>query len=224
MHMMQLLRRLSGDVNKNDYYNLGYPTVDRAMLIILWLHMIVVTIGTAYIVLFDPALTMPGPLSWRILSTGEALWVVALAALATFLPTLLRDRLPNHYFYRILVTLALFTYSYLIVFATGGSIEAHFHFFVIFLLLIAYYDWRLFWIGLVAVALHHGILNYLAPHWVYFYGRNDVSVIAHAIPVVLVAIFSTWIAAEGKKRVTLAAAKNKELEQELRRRIPELGE
>jgi methyl-accepting chemotaxis protein len=121
--------------------------------------------------------------------------------------------------YRILVTNALFLYSFLIVFTTGGSIEGHFHFFVIFLLLVMYYDWRLGWFGLVAVALHHGILNYVAPSWVYFYGRNDTSVIGHALPVLFTVLFTTIIAENGRRSVGEAAVTNKDLENRLRQKF-----
>ena len=221
--MSKLISLFTADINKDHFYNFRYDAVDRAMLIVLWVHAVTVSLAVLLVFYFAPALTEPGPLSWRPLGAIETAWVVALALAAALIPIFLKGRLSNHYFYRTIITLALFTYSYLLVFASGGSIEAHFHFFVIFLLLILYYDWRLAWIGLVAVALHHGILNYVQPEWVYYYGRNDVSVIAHALPVLLVAIFSTWITNEKKARVELTAQKNKELEMQLRRKIPGLS-
>lgn len=44
---------------------------------------------------------------------------------------------------------------------------------------------------LVLVALHHIILNYFAPSWVFEYGRNDLAIIAHAVPVIITVIFTT---------------------------------
>ena len=102
---------------------------------------------------------------------------------------------------RRLVTMALTTFSYLFVFLSGGSIEMHFHFFMMMALLIVYLDWRLGWLVLLLVGLHHGVLNYVAPHWVYFYGRNDFSVIAHAIPVLATAIFTTVLCANNRQVV-----------------------
>ena len=110
---------------------------------------------------------------------------------AALIPTLVQGKLDHHYLWRIFVSVALTTYSYLFVFVSGGSIEMHFHFFMIMALLVVYADWRLEWIVLILTALHHGILNYLQPEWVYFYGRNDISVIAHALPVLTTAIFTT---------------------------------
>lgn len=85
------------------------------------------------------------------------------------------------------------TYSYLFVFISGESIEMHFHFFIVAALLVMYADWRLGWILLALTVIHHGILNYVQPGWVYFYGRNDISVISHAIPVLVMVIFTTAV-------------------------------
>jgi methyl-accepting chemotaxis protein len=65
------------------------------------------------------------------------------------------------------------------VLISGGSIEMHFHFFMIMAVLVVYSDWRLGWLVLVLTALHHVILNYVRPDWVYFYGRNDFAIVAH---------------------------------------------
>lgn len=218
-----LLRQFLGDINREDYYNLHYPKLDRTMIVVLWSHFVAVALFTLVIYVLQPAAYSPGPFSWRVLSFTETTWVIILAGLAALIPTLLCNRLPSHYIFRLIVTLCLLVYSYIIVFASGGSIEGHFHFFVILLLLVLYYDWRLAWVGLVAVALHHGILNYTAPDWVYYYGRNDVSVVAHALPVLLIAIVNTWIAERGRAQVKLTAAKNEELENVLRQKIPGLS-
>lgn len=117
---------------------------------------------------------------------------------------------------------APFFYSYLIVFTMGGSIEGHFHFFVIFALLCVYADWRLGWIGLVAVALHHIILNIEESGWVYAYGRNDITVISHAIPVLVTVIFTAWICNNARRSVQTITQANKFLETKLRDSIPDL--
>src|SRR3989338_6061744 len=118
-----------------------------------------------------------------------AWWNAAL--FAPFLPAVLRGRFKNHYLYRFITANALITFSYLLVFISGGSIEWHFHFFVIFALLTLYADWRLNWWGIVAVALHHQVLNNIAPNWVYFYGENDLAFLAHALLVLFMAIVTT---------------------------------
>src|SRR3989338_6074178 len=64
-----------------------------------------------------------------------------------------------------------------------------------------FWGWRLGWIMLVLVGLHHGILNYVAPTWVYFYGRNDFAVVAHALPVLVAVIFTTILAENNRKSI-----------------------
>ncbi|MGH2715675.1 MAG: putative bifunctional diguanylate cyclase/phosphodiesterase [Thermoleophilaceae bacterium] len=57
----------------------------------------------------------------------------------------------------------------------GGTIEAHFHFFVVIPILILYQDWGPFLLALVYVVIHHGALGALDPSSVY----NHPSAIAH---------------------------------------------
>src|SRR5579859_4628677 len=113
-----------------------------------------------------------------------------IAFLAAGVPTVLWGRLSNHYVWRLIMSAALTVYSYLFVFMSGGSIEMHFHFFMVMALITVYSDWRLGWLVFVLTVLHHGILNYVAPTWVYSYGRNDIAVVAHALPVLATAIFT----------------------------------
>jgi ABC-type multidrug transport system fused ATPase/permease subunit len=189
---------LKSDINKDfaEYFN--YNKVDRLLVKILWWHLAVVSLWVFAIVIFEPARYFQSPLSYRNLGLKEALSVVLIGSLASLSITLLKGRLKNHYIYRIAVTCALVVYSFLIVFMTGGSIEAHFHFFIVFALLCVYCDWRLGWIATLLTALHHGILNYIAPSWVYFYGRNDFSIIAHSLPVIVAVLFTTWICEIGR--------------------------
>ncbi len=215
---------LTSDINKEDYYTLDYPKIDRWMIKILWTHFGLLSAYALWVYFFQPALYYPGPLSWGVISLQATLTVIGIAFLASLLPTLLRGKVKNHYYYRLLVTNCLFIFSYLVVFDTGGSIEAHFHFFIVLALLAVYYDWRIGWVGVVVVAAHHGILNFIAPNWVYYYGQNDVSVIAHGLPVAIAAIYLTWIAESGKRSVKMASSTNKELEQKLRQAVPALND
>jgi glucose-6-phosphate-specific signal transduction histidine kinase len=211
------------DINKQHYFSLHYPEVDRYMLTILWCHFAVVSLLALAIYYFAPATYYPSPFSWRVIDLPSTLAVIALGFLACILPTALLGKIKNHYYYRLLVINCLFVFSYLIVFDTGGSIEAHFHFFVVLALLAIYFDWRLGWVGVVVVALHHSILDFVKPDWVYFYGRNDISVVAHALPVAIAALYITWIAENGRKSVERMAVANKILEDKLREKIPELN-
>jgi diguanylate cyclase (GGDEF)-like protein/PAS domain S-box-containing protein len=70
------------------------------------------------------------------------------------------------------VALGLLTASAVLVYGWHGQIEAHFHFFVMIVLLSLYEDWLPFGLAIGYVALEHGILGALAPHDVYSHGGN----------------------------------------------------
>src|ERR1700736_519498 len=203
---------LVSDINHDYAVAMNYGTVDRFMIKILWWHL-----GFAALMAFANSYLrlsawLPSPFSWRVLDTDEALTAVLVAVAAVVIPTLVRDTLANHYIWRIIVSAALTTYSYLFVFMSGGSIEMHFHFFMVMALITVYSDWRLGWFVLVLTALHHGILNYVAPTWVYFYGRNDVAVVAHALPVAATAIFTSLLCINNRRSVAMAQAARQGLE------------
>ncbi|HUQ30266.1 MAG TPA: hypothetical protein VM103_01975 [Candidatus Paceibacterota bacterium] len=179
------------DINKGFAEALGYAEVDAYMIKVLWWHCGVFTLLAFANSVLKVAAYYPNPFAWRVISSTEALVTVGIGLVALLVPVLLRRNIQNHYMWRIVITLAFLTYSYLFVFISGGSIEMHFHFFIIAALIVMYADWRLGWILLVLTGLHHIILNYVQPGWVYFYGRNDFSVISHAVPVLIAVIFTT---------------------------------
>jgi len=181
------------DINKDFAEALGYREVDRFMRKILWWHFGVFTSLVFANSVLKLANHYPSPFSWRVISSNEAIIALIIALLATTIPFYLAGKIKNHYLWRILITVAFVTYSYLFVFVSGGSIEMHFHFFIVAALIVMYADWRLGWILLFFTALHHGILNYLEPGWVYFYGRNDLSVVSHVIPVLVAVIFTSAV-------------------------------
>jgi diguanylate cyclase (GGDEF)-like protein len=61
----------------------------------------------------------------------------------------------------------LVTCSALLVHLWEGTIEAHFHFFVMIGLLSLYQDWVPFLLAILYVVLHHGVMGALHPHSVY---------------------------------------------------------
>lgn len=101
-------------------------------------------------------------------SVLEASTIGLLAAAATFTRWPARWRAA-------FAALGLVTSSAILVHFSGGVIEAHFHFFVIILLLALYEDWIPFLIALGYVVLHHGVAGQLAPEAVY----NHPDAIAH---------------------------------------------
>src|SRR4051794_39935050 len=67
----------------------------------------------------------------------------------------------------LLVALGLLTSSAVIVHLSDGVIEAHFHFFVVIVLLTLYEDWTIFLLAAAFVVLHHGVGGVLDPHAVF---------------------------------------------------------
>src|SRR5437660_8649196 len=207
------------DINRDYGAAMNYGAIDRYLARILWWHMGIVALMAVANSYLRMALYAPSPFSWRLLGGWEAAVATLLGIAAAAVPALVRGKIENHYVWRIVVSVAFTTYSYLLVFLSGGSIEMHFHFFMVLALLTVYNDWRLGWIVLVLTALHHGILNYVAPSWVYYYGRNDLSVIAHAIPVAATAIFTSLLCTNNRRSVVIQQTLRQELEREFLSRM-----
>jgi hypothetical protein len=66
-----------------------------------------------------------------------------------------------------LATLGLVMCSALLVHLSGGLIEAHFHFFIVVILVTLYENWVPFVLALVFVVVHHGTVGVLDPRSVY---------------------------------------------------------
>ncbi|MDP8957426.1 MAG: PAS domain S-box protein [Actinomycetota bacterium] len=127
----------------------------RAMLAILWLH--------------APGLAIFGIV--QNFGVGHSLieaGIVAVIALASSLPLRTR-KVPAA-----LVSFGLLTSSAILVHMSGGFIEAHFHFFVMIVLLSLYEDWTPFLLAVAYVVVHHGVFGALDPRSVY----NHASAIA----------------------------------------------
>jgi diguanylate cyclase (GGDEF)-like protein/PAS domain S-box-containing protein len=128
----------------------------RAMLTLLWLH----AIGLATFA------TAQGYGVWHGLQEGAI--VATIAAAATLAGT--RKRMAAT-----LVSLGLITSSAVLVHLWGGVIEAHFHFFVMIVLLALYEDWVPFLVAAAYVVLHHGLIGALDADSVY----NHAEAVAH---------------------------------------------
>ena len=199
------------DINKENYDVLNYKEIDKFMVRVLWFSSLLLSIYAFGIFYFKPALIYPSPYSWRAISLSEALIVSSAALMTALVMTVLKGRFRNHYIYRFFMTNATMIYAYLLVFVTGGAIEAHFYFFIMLGLLVLYADWRLGWFAVIAVALHHAGLNFYEPQWVYFYGRNDIAFSAHALLVIIMAVFTTHICEHMRKSMESLRIANKEL-------------
>jgi methyl-accepting chemotaxis protein len=67
----------------------------------------------------------------------------------------------------LLAALGLVTTSGFLVHFSGGYIEAHFHFFVVMAVVAVYEDWLPFLVGIVFVAVQHGVFGMIDPSRVY---------------------------------------------------------
>jgi diguanylate cyclase (GGDEF)-like protein/PAS domain S-box-containing protein len=89
------------------------------------------------------------------------------------------------------VATGLLTSSALVVHVSGGYVEAHFHFFVMIVVLTLYEDWIPFLLATFYVVLHHGIGSSLGGHAVF----RDADHIAH--PWKWAGIHAAFVAAAG---------------------------
>ena len=128
----------------------------RALLTLLWLHAFGLAIFAA-------------AQGYSLLhSLQEGAIVGSFAAAATLAGT--RKRMAAT-----LVSFGLITSSAVLVHIWGGVIEAHFHFFVMIVILSLYEDWVPFLVAAGYVVLHHGLAGTLDPHSVY----NHADAVAH---------------------------------------------
>jgi len=117
-------------------------------------------------------------------SSEEGLALAAIAGLAMLVRR-------NHRAAAALVSVGLITSSALLVHLWGGVIEAHFHFFVMIVLLSLYEDWLPFLLAAAYVVVHHGLTGSLDPNSVY----NHADAVAH--PWTWAAIHGLFVTAAG---------------------------
>jgi diguanylate cyclase (GGDEF)-like protein/PAS domain S-box-containing protein len=123
----------------------------RAMLAILWAHVVLLPIFA--------------------LSRGLAPWPaigpvipIAIAAIAAML------KAPGRRARSVAVALGLLTASAVLVHDWNGTIEAHFHYFVMIAVLALYEDWVPFGLSVLYVVIEHGVVGVISPHSVYDHG------------------------------------------------------
>ncbi|HVE80763.1 MAG TPA: hypothetical protein VNA68_01315 [Candidatus Dormibacteraeota bacterium] len=213
---------IKSDINLDYATEMNYPWADKLIVKIHWWSFGGLALFAFLAAVVKIANYYPSPLSWRVMSPAEALGALVLGLLSSALVTLAHGKINNHYYWRLLVTSTLTIYAYLMVFIAGGAIEMHFIFFAMITLVLIYSDWRLGWLMLVLVALHHGILNYIAPFWVYQYGRNDLALFAHSWPVLIAVIFTTILANNNRRSVRQLKDARSSLEKKVQARTAEL--
>jgi hypothetical protein len=182
------------DTTLSHHEDLHYTSIDTWLTVILWIHAFVVVLCTFTIFWLQPSHLYPTPFSWDVLSALELQVLTVGSFVAALLPTLLRGRVRNHYLYRLIMMGSYMLFSFLLVMMSGGSTEMHFYLFGIWALLTLYGDERLIWIGFLLMLVHHVILNFAMPEWLYQYGRNDLSLISYVLFAFPAALFTAWIA------------------------------
>jgi hypothetical protein len=132
----------------------GYPIDDevwarrhRGVLVLVWLH--VAGLGVYGLIRGYP-----------VLHLGSELAGISLVAIGA---GTVRDRTIQ----ASLGTLGLVLCSALLVHLSGGLIEAHFHFFIVVMVVTLYQSWVPFTLALVFVVIHHGTVGVVDPGSVY---------------------------------------------------------
>ncbi len=127
----------------------------RGIVVVLWLH-------AAFIPVFALAR------GFSILHALAEAAVVPAAALAAGSPRLGRRA------GTVIASLGLLSSSAILVHLSGGTIEMHFHFFVMVALVTLYQDWLPFLAAIAYVFVHHGLIGAIAPESVFNHvaGRN----------------------------------------------------
>lgn len=116
----------------------------RGLVVLLWLNAVGLTIfGTAR--------------GYGILHSSLEGGIVAVAAIAAW--TVRNNRRTAS----VVVTLGLMTASGVLVHLSEGSIEAHFHFFVMVTIIILYQDWVPFLLAIAYVVVHHAVMGLVSP-------------------------------------------------------------
>lgn len=91
---------------------------------------------------------------------GHSIFEAGIVGLATFIAWTTRKR---PVVASVVATLGLLTASGILVHLSAGSIEAHFHFFVMVTIIILYQDWVPFLLAIAYVVTHHAVMGLMDP-------------------------------------------------------------
>ena len=76
------------------------------------------------------------------------------------------------------------------------QIDMHMYFFAALAILVTYSSWKVIFVATGIVAVHHLLMNFIAPSYVFPEGADFFRVVLHAVVVVLEAVTLMWIAAK----------------------------
>lgn len=144
--------------------------------------------ATRYLI---PYLVLHAPLVWLTgLLTGNDNLLAAVVALVIALVPLAAWRFSGaaNVLTRYLTAAAFMLIIAILVYAFRGhpwQVDIHMYFFAGLAMLIAFADWRVFVVATTVIAIHHLLLNFTFPYWVYPDGGNFWRVVLHAVIVIL---------------------------------------
>lgn len=131
-----------------------------------------------------------------VYAESKALPVLMLGALANLLPTWMVERKRTDSAARITVSTLAAIIPALGVYALSGKswqMDAHMYFFVALAALTILCDWRAIIAASALIAIHHLVLQFLAPAWVFYDGSGLGRVIFHAVAVVMQAAMLIYL-------------------------------
>lgn len=123
-------------------------------------------------------------------------FAITLSVLVNLLPTLTVLRKRSDGEARLLVGTLAAVQPAIGLFLMGGhpyQMDGHMYFFVALAGLALLYDWRPIVLSTALIALHHLILSYLAPGWVFFGPAEIGRVLVHAIAIMLEATILSYL-------------------------------
>ena len=152
--------------------------------------------GMRILVATSWAVTLFIAIAAAILTDGKALLVLALGSAANLLPTWMAAQRRTDSMARITVSTLAAIVPALGVYALSGQswqMDAHMYFFVALAALTILCDWRAIIAASALIAVHHLVLQFLAPAWVFYDGSGLGRVIFHAIAVVMQAAMLIYL-------------------------------
>ncbi|TNE62149.1 MAG: hypothetical protein EP335_13345 [Alphaproteobacteria bacterium] len=142
-----------------------------------------------------------------LISGNDMLVPFLFSLVLTGVPLAVRQFAGEGDLHRQLSSVSLVLYAALFVYICRGhpwQIDMHMYFFAVLAAVTAYCDRRIIILSAAVVAVHHILLNFLVPAWVFPEGANFYRVLLHAAIVVLEVPSLIWLA--GKLTDALCAA------------------
>jgi len=210
---------LTADINARYAAALHYPQVDRFMIRVLWWHWAALVFLTVANTVFQLGRYFPSPFSWRIPTLEEGAGTITVGLFATIAAAWAHGRLHNHYAWRILVSVSLTTY-FVPLRAHQRRLDRdalpllHDHG-----VLVVYSDWRprVAGPGADRPAPRDPQLTSARTGCTSTAG-NDFAIVAHGLPVAVMAVFTTMLCQNQRRSVAILEDTRRAQEQDLIKR------